>query len=180
VTPCSPRFPKRIGALILTSEPSGWFHLDHDADDAPPFPWSVKVAGQIWIGIGVLGLIGIPITLMVGLCAALIWLVVLWKFVNTGLDTARGEALDTLRDGIGSIGIGLLALGLCGFLVYCGAIGAGAALAAPGALLVAAGSLAVGGRTQYLEWRELHPPEELPAYDPDRDLRDNTTVRTPE
>lgn len=145
---------------------------DDRDEDGPPFPWTVKVAGRIWIGIGVLGLIGIPITLMVGLCAALIWLAVLWKFVQTGVDAVRGEALDTLRDGIGSVGIGLLALGLCGFLVYSGAVGAGAVLAGPGALLLTAGALAVGGRAQYLEWRELHLPEEVPVYDPDRDLRE--------
>ena len=148
---------------------------DHD-EDGPPFPWTVKVAGAIWAWIGWLGLVatfGVLIALPLPSCGFFLGLALAGAFIYVGHGTFRGDVADTMRNGIGSIGIGLVCIVLAGVMTVSGTANAGAFIAAPGSLLVAAGVLAIGGRTQYLGWKEHHPPEEVKYEDLDRDLRDN-------
>ena len=155
-------------------------------EDGPPFPWTVKLAGRIWIGFGLVGLLTTLFAYTAtgskgaGCCFTIFGLSFSYVFLQVGVRTAEVETEDTLRNGIGSTGIGMFCFALCGLMALNGMLNGAAVFAGPGSLLVTAGVLAIGGRTQYLTWKALPPPEEVPECAPDADLRDTSAVHPPE
>jgi hypothetical protein len=163
-----------------------------DFEDEPydrgrvPFPGVVKAAGVIWIGVGSLSLINMMATFALagqnpgaanpasGCCPGLIGL----AFLVCGYQTVTGKATDTLGNGVGSMVLGLLQLGIAALVGLGGALlgqngGAQAPQALPpvvflviagfvgvlGATLVLAGVLALSGRSAYREWRRENAPQ---------------------
>jgi hypothetical protein len=151
---------------------------EFDADPPPrdvPFPTVVKIAGYIWIVFGCLILLSGLLNLMMAgaaargaggpppTCAGGLGILFGIMFLHVGRQSVYGTARDTLGNGIGSIGIGLLNAGV-GVPVLLGgaAIGGKAALigliaggisVAAGAGLLIAGVLALVGRSDYKAWR---------------------------
>lgn len=175
---------------------------DDNEDDyvsPPTFPAIVKLAGIIWLCVGALSALNMAISFILGgvnkaglgggpgCCPGLIAGVVAFAFLHTGYQTVIGKAKDTLGNGIGSIVLGLLQL-LGALLIGVGGIlaknqGANgppeevfvviAAIAGVlGTALVAAGILALAGRSQYRVWREANAPRKRrrrPRRDRDED-----------
>ena len=146
-----------------------------DYEEEPRFPRTVTAAGVLWIVVG--GLFGPlsavflvlivvaehgpkgPLEEMQKGCADFIFAVLLFLcaglaalFLFVGIRCVRGTALDTLATGIGSLFFALLVCSsaagvtfLPGVVVY---------LLLCGTMLLAAGILALVGRSQYKLWRQ--------------------------
>jgi hypothetical protein len=161
--------------------------LDEIEFRRPPVPGTVRAAGVIWIVFGCLILLGAAANLVVsvgaagagagpraaapgqppagvGICGALVNALFGAAFVFVGVQSFNGTARDTLGNGIGSIGIGLLNGG-CGALFVAAGVaggGAGAPLAVVvgaasilgGLGLLAAGVLALVGRAGYRAYKD--------------------------
>ncbi|MEQ9324163.1 MAG: hypothetical protein RIF41_33685, partial [Polyangiaceae bacterium] len=81
----------------------------------PRPPNLVFAAGIIWSAIGALGILGaLVLTNMLrgaaGMVAAAIPALISLAFLYVGVSTIRGKAPDTLGNGVGSIGIGVLGI----------------------------------------------------------------------
>src|SRR5262245_29984388 len=146
------------------------YGVDDDGRYEPPCPVAVRIAAILWIGFGALGIIGGVVQLAQagaqagndqsrgGSCCGF---VIAIAFVVVGFQTWTGQAKDTLGNGIGSILIGLLYLGVTALLFTAGVranLGGGVKLIAAfvglvGMSLILAGVLALGGRDQYRRWR---------------------------
>jgi hypothetical protein len=141
----------------------------------PAFPKLVRVAGVIWIVFGCLLLVNGGISLLLSYAAdpgkdllpgqrmelaAYVLAVFGLAFLLVGWQSTQGTAKDTLGNGIGSIGIGLVN-GAGGALIVLGALSRGVQLQAlvggfcflAGLGLLVAGALALMGRDQYKAWR---------------------------
>ena len=170
---------------------------DYD-DRGPSFPGTVTAAGAIWILFGGIGVLGTVLNLMgmgaqgaqggnpaAGACPACVGGLIAAAFLHVGLQSVRGQAKDTLGNGIGSIVLSLFYFGLAALMGFAGfvvgqpgAVGPNAGnapaanagllqavsgvmaviLAGFGLLLLLAGVLALVGRQQYREWRMVYGP----------------------
>jgi hypothetical protein len=155
---------------------------DRPARSAVPFPTGVKVAGILWIGFGVLALVGQLLSFalnmagaaaqggpgapggnMCGVGCGVLFAIV---FLVAGIQTVKGTAKGTLGNGIGSLLFGLLYGVVAVFVIGLGASGrlppgnealmyvAGAVAAALAVALLTAGILALMGKSAYEQWRE--------------------------
>ena len=146
---------------------------DLDLRRAPVFPTTVTMAGIAWIVFGGLILLNLLVFLLLmfgvaaggqggdrgaavagGVCGGLILGLFGAVFIHVGVQSVRGTAPDTLGNGIGSIIIGALNIGAG--VLHAGAgqvIQAGVGMLA-GAGLIAAGVLALVGRSEYSAWRQ--------------------------
>jgi hypothetical protein len=181
--PIPPRDSKKLPAISDDSEEHGPGNEDDIA-----FPTRVRTAAKIWIVMsGVIlvytGAISLYIFVRAGenaVLGGLFWLLLGLLFgaffLNAGIRSMRGQAVDIQLNGIGSMGFGLLnvcvggvATSICALLVVVGPGAAGgkrgdyalfAAIAAIplvcGLALVTAGRLALASRGQYLAWRRRH------------------------
>jgi hypothetical protein len=149
------------------------------ADDVA-FPVAVRAAGIVWIIFGCLILLNAAVNFLLtagaaaagapqvagGTCGLLLAVLFGAVFIHVGIQSVRGTAKDTLGNGIGSIVIGALNMGIGGVLMAAG-------LAAPGTAsliavvgggisilggcgLIGAGILALAGRSAYRSWRHAH------------------------
>ena len=75
-------------------------------------------------------------------------------FIQEGVRGVRGTLRDTLGTGIASIAFGVLILAVAAIVVIAGGVLQGAFAGMVGAMLVAAGVLALVGRGQYGVWRQ--------------------------
>jgi hypothetical protein len=164
-------------------------------DEDLPFPLGIRIAGWIWALTGVIGalwtvaffLVGVAaLGPVVGLCGTGFGCVFAWMFLSIGVQTARGETADTLRNGIGSVGIASLSLLATAIMLYvCFTKPGGGGGTRPliaislfgtsGVLLMIAGVLAIRGRAGYRSWREVNGPP--PGEDPIGDLADRVRAR---
>jgi hypothetical protein len=181
--PIPPRDSKKLPPIRDDSE-------DHGAgsEDALTFPTRVRTAAKIWIVTGGVillyrGAISLYIFVRAGenaVLGGLFWLLLGLLlgafFLNAGMRSVRGQAVDIQLNGIGSMGIGLLNVCVGGLATCISAllvvVGPGAAggkrgdfavfatiAAIPlvcGLGLVTAGRLALASRGQYLAWRRRH------------------------
>jgi hypothetical protein len=159
---------------------------DDYTSERAAYPRSVQVAGLFWIGFGCLILLnaaaGLVLTFaagpnqgnaMGGVCSAGCSGLFAVAFLVVGVQTIKGTARDTLGNGIGSIGIGVLNMGAGGIMIAIAMSGAaqtaGFATIAGGISilggigLVVAGILALIGRSSYREWREENYPSTVRA-----------------
>ena len=142
-----------------------------------PFPPGVKAAGMIWIGFGVIGLLGAA-TLFVFMlvwaggagaggvpvfCAPVCLTLFAIVFLMAGIETVKGKAKGILGNAVGSIFFGVLYLGQAALAVSRGAgagmveVVVGAALfGVLGLALVGAGVFALFGKSDYEKWRRAH------------------------
>jgi hypothetical protein len=140
-----------------------------------PFPAGVKAAGIIWIGFGVLGLLGAA-TLFVfmlawaggagpapAFCAPVCLTLFALVFLLAGIETVKGKAKGILGNAVGSIIFGALYLGQSAmYLTRWGGprtaetLLSAALLAVLGLALVTAGILALVGKGAYEKWRSAH------------------------
>jgi hypothetical protein len=148
-----------------------------------PFPGTVRIAGIIWIVIGGLILLNAVANLIItsalaagqnpgaaaagGSCPAVVGALIGLAFIFVGQQSVRGTARDTLGNGIGSLGIGLLVSGVGVLAVLGGAAVAGQQAGQQGMILLiigivnlfggigllTAGLLALIGRGRYREWK---------------------------
>ena len=143
-----------------------------------PFPGTVTAAGVIWIVYGCLVLLSLAATLFVifvlaananvpaqangaavgGLvgadsCAMVIYGLIAAAFLFVGVQSVRGTARDTLGNGVGSIILGVLGLGVVGLNAAFGQFLQAAGVVVGAALLLTAGILALVGRSQYRLWK---------------------------
>lgn len=149
-----------------------------------PFPAAVLVAGVLWLLFGGLTFLGGLLNMALvaagenpggapGGCCGLLFGI---AFVSAGWNSVKGTAKDTRGNAVGSLAVGAIYLGLTVVLavVGLGALpgngpgGAGLppeeelvmlltalAVAMFGLILLTAGVLALVGRRQYLDWREV-------------------------
>jgi hypothetical protein len=148
---------------------------EEEWDDEPPrrrrprLPGTVLAAGIIWVVIGGLILLSFAVFMLilfsapqpagpadpragfvcVGLLGALFGAV----FVHVGIQSIRGTAKDTLGNGIGSLVFGLLQAGAAALQGAAGRIPQAGTHALFAAGLLAAGVLALVGRSEYKAWR---------------------------
>lgn len=170
--------------------------------DTPAFPIAVKLAGIAWIGFGAVEWIAVILALaqsganqgaggrpqpLTPCCPGLVGL----AFLVCGYQTVTGKTKDTLGNSIGSILLGLLqlavgvAIGLFGVAANNrnndgGLMGAvlAAILGLLGAGLIAAGVLALVGRSAYRDWRRSQKAARLRrSYDDDDDEDDDRNDR---
>jgi hypothetical protein len=146
---------------------------DWDRDDLPqdvPFPKLVSTAGIMWIVAGgvilVDGAIKVLSVLMLGsavgrgagafftgaVCGAGFIAFVGGAFLFVGVQSVRGTAADTLGNGVGSIILGALVLGLALIALLVDPLVAGINLVSAGGLITA-GVLALVGRGDYKLWK---------------------------
>lgn len=114
---------------------------DRPGRDGPGFPTGVLAAGIIWIGFGVLGVVGTLFNLVTvgaqaaggpqnpgagagGCCGGLVAI----GFLVVGIQTVTGKAKDTSGNGLGSLGLAVLYGGVA---IVVGAFGAAGALGPP-------------------------------------------------
>lgn len=147
---------------------------------APSFPGTVMTAGVLWIVFGSLVLLGLLLAvvgvalasmrmgppnnnegaMMVMACGGLFFGLVGGGFLLVGVQTVRGTARDVLGNGIGSIVISLLVMGLGVFPIVAtldrgppGPMLVGVFYVVVGLVLTLAGVLALSGRGDYRAWR---------------------------
>lgn len=153
-------------------------YTDRDPAEVP-FPGTVLIAGIIWMLIGGFTFAGGLLNMALvgagnnpggapGGCCGLVFGI---AFLSAGWNSVRGTASDTRGNAVGSIAFGVLYAGLAVIAVVVGVGAAGPAARAPGddvvmlvtgvvvagfaTLFLAAGILALYGRRQYLDWREV-------------------------
>jgi hypothetical protein len=157
-----------------------------DYDDRPkrpvvPFPPGIRAAGIIWIGFGILGLIGAGLSFALNaaaaaanagqpvggnVCGSACIALFALSFLLIGVQTVKGTAKGTLGNGIGSLIFGLLYAAIAVIAIIAGARFAGGPQGLPivvttiyamlAMALLTAGLLAVVGRQAYAEWRVMH------------------------
>jgi hypothetical protein len=145
-------------------------HFDSDAAPVlPQRPRSVTAAGFIWIAVGSLILLVLPLLvlmafLVVGreqfagvligsVVAALFSALIAGVFLFVGIQTLRGTARDTLGNGIGSIIFGCLSLLSCAVRIATGDLLRGVVSLIWACMFLTAGILALVGRAEYRDWR---------------------------
>ncbi len=151
---------------------------ESDYLEAPPFPGTVTAAGVIWIIYGCLVLLSLAATLFVifvlaananvpaqangaavgglvegALLAMVIYGLIAAAFLFVGVQSVRGTARDTLGNGVGSIILGVLGLGVVGLNAAIGQYLQAAGVVVGAVLLLTAGILALVGRSPYKLWR---------------------------
>jgi len=138
--------------------------LEPDDEAEWVYPTSVTIAGIVWIVFGGIILVNVLVLLlmprwqreaaMIGGASARFFRDLFGAaFIYVGVQSVRGTARDTLGNGIGSIVFGLLKLVWGGLQASDGEnIQAGIGFLA-GAALIAAGVLALIGRSKYKAWR---------------------------
>ncbi len=153
---------------------------------APGYPMTVMIAGIAWIFFGGLLLLNL-LVLLVGMfgvaaggkvgdavggavCGGLLLGLFGAAFMYVGIQSVRGQAGDTIGNGLGSIIFGLLAFGCGAITLPMGGdqVGVGKAIALGvyflvGSGLLIAGVLALVGRGDYKAWRrgqKSRPPPE--------------------
>jgi hypothetical protein len=154
-----------------------------EGEAVPEFPGIVAAAAVIWLGVGILAFLNVCANFVLagmrggqqpggdnacggyccmgGLAIA---------FLAVGNHTFKGKAADTLGNGIGSLVLGLLSLGLGIPAIILGLRGVapanqqfkteffvimGTILGAFGLLLILAGVFALVGRSDYREWKQF-------------------------
>src|SRR5438094_8906853 len=154
----------RSSAVAMVTTPD-------DLTGSPRVPGLVRVAGTVWIVIGRLGLLSLPLVLLVltdvggWVCSAMQAILIYGVFLHVGVQSVQGTARDTLGNGIGSILFGLVTLGVSVVvIVSLGEMGWGVAGSLLfGLVLLAAGVLALVGRQDYKAWREAQIQPGRPA-----------------
>jgi hypothetical protein len=121
-------------------------------------PGRARTAAIIWVTTGALGLPNMILLAVAGaLGAAIESMIVSIAFLFVGYQTLGGKAKDTLGNGVGSIGLGVLGLVVHTVLLAVAASGGSSALLVLGIVLdvalIAAGILALQDRRQYVAWR---------------------------
>jgi hypothetical protein len=96
---------------------------------------------------------GAAVAVGVGVCGGLLLGLFGAVFVHVGVQSVRGTARDTLGNGIGSIIFGLLNLGSGTLQAGAGQVIQAGVGFLVGAGLIAAGVLALVGRSDYKAWR---------------------------
>ena len=142
-----------------------------EAGLAPSFPAGLKVACYLWIGFGILILVGGLIGLVQnggqigaggqaanqapagGVCGMVLVGLFGAAFIAAGSQTLKGTAKDTMGNGIGSLVFALLEIGLGVLALNFGVNFFAIIYLACGAGLMGAGIIALMNRTDYLEWR---------------------------
>jgi hypothetical protein len=151
---------------------------DLDYEDEIAFPQTVKAAGVIWIVVGCLILLSVAALVAItfsfaanantqdtagrqaaGAVGALVCMssvvgLFAAAFLFVGVQTVRGTARDTLGNGIGSIVFSLLEFGGAAASGSVGQFAQSGVSALSGMALLAAGVLALAGRSQYKLWRK--------------------------
>lgn len=84
-----------------------------------------------------------------------------WAFIHVSRSTTRGDAKDTLGNGVASSIIGLLWMAFAILLVSAKAYIAGAFTASIATALIVAGSLALMGRKEYLSWKSFRSDKNI-------------------
>lgn len=145
-----------------------------DPDDAPAFPAAVSLAGWLWAGQG-----AVILALGVGLLTRAIYVGAEAFTCPSAFLTAAGcqylgygrRVILGRADGVGGFGArsaGVAAIVAAvggvigGFTTDPGARLVGTAVVGAGLALAVPGVLALGGRRQYLAWREYHHPGNPP------------------
>jgi hypothetical protein len=162
---------------------------DYRTRERAEYPRSVLAAGVFWIVLGSLIVLNaaanVALSLAVGVvnqgnqaagaCPAVCSSLFGIAFLFVGVQSVKGTARDTLGNGIGSIGIGVLNLGFGGIMIALALSGpaqpqaalvawiAGGVSIFAGLGLVGAGVLALVGRTGYRVWREENYPSTVRA-----------------
>jgi hypothetical protein len=147
---------------------------DLDYEDEIAFPPMVKAAGVIWIVFGCIILLNLVALVFIvflfaanqrngpaaagavggGLCVAVIGGLFAAAFLYVGAQTARGTARDTVGNSVGSFVFALFNFGGAAVNAAGGGFVQAVVSALGGTLLLAAGVLALAGRSQYKLWRK--------------------------
>lgn len=145
---------------------------DMSYDDEPPYPQTVKTAGVLWIIFGCVVLVNMAVVLLLSfvvaanaqgqaaglagglVCGGVIGGLFGAVFLHVGNQSVRGTAHDTLGNGIGSILFALFYLAAAAAQAVAGMIAQGGVNGLGGAMLFAAGVLALVGRSDYKRWRK--------------------------
>lgn len=145
---------------------------DEDYGEETPFPPMITTAGALLIVFGSLVLLNLLVSLALivvlagnaggkaggammvgGICGALFVGLIGAVFVQEGVRAVRGALRDVLGTGIASIVFALLVLGAAAFTLIGGDVVQGVLAGLVGAMLFAAGVLALVGRSDYKLWR---------------------------
>ena len=129
-----------------------------DSDDAPAFPLTIRIAGWLWVGLGVALLLGsagvlaaADTKLEYGLGAIMGPLgVLLWV---GGRDVVRGEVDDPIVPGVLSVTLGVPALAVLLYSAPGIPVAAHVLIGVPVTAFTTAGLLALIGRGGYLRWK---------------------------
>jgi hypothetical protein len=151
---------------------------DSDAQDLvyseePPYPSVVTAAGVLWITFGCLTILGMAMSFLSAVivaankggqagagaisgaaCGSIIGGLIAFLFIRVGIQNVRGAARDTLGNGIGSILFALLPLAVAAYFASRGEFIEAGIEGMVAAILLAAGILALAGRSQYKVWRK--------------------------
>ena len=139
----------------------------------PVYPTTVTIAGIAWIIFGGLIIVNLLVFLLFmfvmaagaqggergaavagGVCGGFLFGLFGAVFIHVGIQSVRGTARDTLGNGIGSIFFGLLNVGSGLLQAGSGQVIQGGVGFVLGAGLIAAGVLALVGRSDYKAWRQ--------------------------
>jgi hypothetical protein len=142
----------RVGSKVGTSERL----------QGTPMPWGTRTAGIIWIVFGSLILLQVLTNMVLvsggGLEGMVLVLLLLrgafgFVFLTVGITTVKGDANDTLGNGIGSIGIAVILIGVLSFVSEPESLMSLIGSAIIACLLFLAGVFALIHRREFLAWK---------------------------